>query len=147
MMLSIQTALEPDPTARRATGTHPRILVVDDDPQFAEALGDTISELGWQTVRYTEAAAALRHVRGGGYDGLFVDVFMPGIGGLEVLRVSLARCPTTPVVVMSGQDVPRHFLQDVICRGPVIFLRKPMRRSDVRFALELFGGPPFPDGG
>lgn len=123
--------------ARGASPWRP-VLVLDDDSAFANALVDTVSELGWGAVAHAEAAEALTHIRGGDYGALFVSIDMPGISGLAVLKESLRLWPCAPVAVMTAHDVSQELLRDVACGETVIFLWKPIKLSKVRFALQAF---------
>lgn len=118
----------------------PRVLVIDDDPDFALALAETVSELGWDSDSCTETTQAMVRVREAGLAGLFIDFLMPGTNGLDILRESLSFHPGRPVVFMSGHDPGADVIVDALCRGPVMFIQKPMRRDEIHLALEMFRG-------
>ncbi|HWX23700.1 MAG TPA: response regulator, partial [Vicinamibacteria bacterium] len=116
----------------------PRVLVVDDDATFAQALADTLQELGWEGHPCSDYRDALERVKSQPYDALFLDVVMPGRSGPEILGESFRRYPKRPAVLMSGQDVDQRAILDALALGPVIFVRKPLSREDIVSALQLF---------
>jgi CheY-like chemotaxis protein len=116
----------------------PRVLVVDDDVTFAQALADTLLELGWEGHPCSDYRDALERVKSQPYDALFLDVVMPGKSGPEILGESFRRHPRRPAVLMSGQDVDQKAILDALALGPVIFVRKPLSRDDIISALQLF---------
>jgi CheY-like chemotaxis protein len=116
----------------------PRVLVVDDDATFAQALADTLLELGWEGHPCSDYRDALERVKSQPYDALFLDVVMPGRSGPEILAESFRRYPRRPAVLMSGQDVDQRAILDALALGPVIFVRKPLSREDIVSALQLF---------
>jgi CheY-like chemotaxis protein len=116
----------------------PRVLVVDDDTTFAQALADTLLELGWEGHPCSDYRDALERVKSQPYDALFLDVVMPGRSGPEILAESFRRHPKRPAVLMSGQDVDQRAILDALALGPVIFVRKPLSREDIVSALQLF---------
>jgi len=116
----------------------PRVLVVDDDREFAEALSDAITERGWDGHPCTQAADALNRIRNGSYAALFVDLVMPGRGGVELLHEAATHRPGMPAALMSGYDADGNAVLDALSLGPVTFIRKPISEGDLNAALEMF---------
>jgi CheY-like chemotaxis protein len=63
-----------------------RVLVVDDDRPVVDTLCGIIQELGHEAVGVTDGVAALDSFRRARYDLVVVDLMMPRLTGLEVLR-------------------------------------------------------------
>lgn len=124
----------------RSLHGRPRILVVDDDAAFAEALADAISERGWEGHPCSDSRDARQRVGLDEYSGMFVDVVMPPPTGLDILNAALAHAPRRPAVLMSGHDVPPDALLDALSLGPVTFIRKPIAGKDLDLALAMFRG-------
>jgi PleD family two-component response regulator len=117
----------------------PRVLVVDDDAEFARHVADTVTELGWAGESCADAVAALQRVRETPYYGIFVDLVLPKVSGSSILREFLARCGKHPAaVVMSGADAGPSALVEALSLGPVMFLGKPPSRADIEAALGMF---------
>jgi DNA-binding response OmpR family regulator len=101
------TAAVPDATVRGA-----RVLVVEDDPTTAALLSHRLGREGMTLDHRTGGTEALGLVRsesaGGDYDLVLLDLNLPGVGGLELLREMRTRSDWSrvPVVVLSamGRD-------------------------------------------
>jgi PleD family two-component response regulator len=122
----------------RSLEGRPRILVVDDDLSFAQALAETISERGWEAHPCSEPADARQRVKDRGYSGLFIDMVLPGTSGAEILRDALAAHPRRPAILMSGHDANHEAILEALGMGPVMFVSKPMSSADLDSALQMF---------
>jgi CheY-like chemotaxis protein len=84
----------------------PNILVVDDDQLAAESFSCILRHLGYQVMFVTSGPAALEHLSVGLPDLVILDVMMPELNGLELLRRirTNARTAQVPVVIYSALD-------------------------------------------
>jgi DNA-binding LytR/AlgR family response regulator len=111
-----------------------RVLAVDDE---APALADLVFELRAQpgigeVVAVADATEALRAVRIGNFDAVFLDVRMPGLDGLELARV-LQQFRLSPVVVfVTAYDA--HAV-DAFEIAAADYLLKPVRRERLNEAM------------
>ena len=85
-----------------------KILIVEDDPDIAELLAVSFRKEGWESVVAPEGEEALRLLEGAAPDFCVLDLLLPGMGGLAVLR-ALRRSPkgqSMPVIIASalGED-------------------------------------------
>jgi signal transduction histidine kinase/DNA-binding response OmpR family regulator len=85
-----------------------RVLIVDDEREIAELIAGQLAPLGVQADVATAGAQALDMLRASHYDAVTLDVLMPGMGGLEVLRkiredASLSATPVVFVSVFAGR--------------------------------------------
>ena len=111
-----------------------RILVVDDDPSIRQALIKTLgSEID---IRAADSAESALSILGeAAPDVILSDVRMPGIDGLELLRLIRERAPAVDVVIMSAfDDMPT--VVKAMREGAAEFLPKPLDLHDVRRVLE-----------
>lgn len=122
----------------RALQGRPRVLVVDDDLTFAQVLAETLSERGWDAYPCSNVEDARQRVLEGAYNGLFIDLMLPGSSGIEMLKRAIAAEPTRPMALMSGSNVDPEAIQAALDHGPVTFIRKPMSSSDLDAALQMF---------
>jgi DNA-binding NtrC family response regulator len=100
------------------------MLIVDDEVQMRRLLGSVFSDTGFQIVfasNGTEALATLSQTR---IDAALVDLVMPGMSGLEVLKEIRSRQPEALVVMMTGRGGIREAVE-AIQLGAVDFLEKP----------------------
>jgi PleD family two-component response regulator len=116
----------------------PRLLVVDDDLAFAEALAETISEGEWEAHPCTDVADARERARDASYSGFFVDVVLSRGSGLDILRDAMLAHPGRPAVLMSGHEVDPGAILDALGMGPVMFIQKPMGPGELDSALAMF---------
>ena len=79
-----------------------RILVVDDEMIVREALSNYLREDGYEAVAVETGAEALRKVEGERWNVLFVDLKMPGMDGLEVLREVRKITSDVPVIIITA---------------------------------------------
>ncbi|MGH3650665.1 MAG: response regulator [Acidimicrobiia bacterium] len=81
----------------------PRILVVDDEPQIVRALGINLKALGYRVDTATTGEDALRMAADHRPDTVILDLGLPGIDGIEVIR-GLRGWTTVPIIVLSVRD-------------------------------------------
>ena len=116
----------PAPVVMRSgpgAGGKGRILLVEDNLEVGEFAGQLLEDLGYRPTLAPNAAAALVLLEGGreGFDVVFSDVVMPGVGGVELGRRIRAHWPDLPVVLTSGYS---HVLAEDVRHG-FDLLRKP----------------------
>jgi DNA-binding NarL/FixJ family response regulator len=115
-----------------------KILLVDDHPLFRGGLKYLLQSLD-EHLELDEAgncaqAEALASQRA--YDLVLVDLKMPGVGGLDALTVVRAAFPSTPVVVVSGEDDPAVVRAAIEC-GAMGFIPKSSTPEVMIQALKL----------
>jgi two-component system phosphate regulon response regulator PhoB/two-component system alkaline phosphatase synthesis response regulator PhoP len=95
-----------------------RILIVDDEPQACMVLSRLVRHLGHESAYQTAGEAALSYVRDTPVDLMILDVMMPGMDGMEVLRRlrSNPQTASVPVVMFSAVADP-NFIQEALRKG------------------------------
>lgn len=110
-------------------GSGQRVLVVEDNVEVGRFATQILEDLGYATTWAANAEEALEMLGsdGAGFDVVFSDVVMPGIGGIELARLLKRRMPQLPVVLASGYS---HVLAQ---EGSVDFdlLQKPYSADQV----------------
>jgi CheY-like chemotaxis protein len=114
-----------------------RILVVEDDPQVAEYLAEAIRGAGYEAMVALDGTEALDVLAATPVDGVFLDLVMPGLGGLAVLAQIRKRHPHLPVVIISGNAV-EGIAAKADELGAVAVLAKPTALAEVRGILSKF---------
>ena len=89
-------------TISKRRGASMRILVVDDEPAVAYLLGDAIGGSGHEVIVATSGEEALGLLEHCVPDAVFLDVSMPEMCGVEVLRRVRGRHPDLPVFLITG---------------------------------------------
>jgi DNA-binding response OmpR family regulator len=87
---------------------NPTILLIDDDAELCALLGDFLQLQGFRTEAVHDGAQAVEHCRAQSYDAIVLDIMLPGLQGLEVLR-RLREFSRTPVLMLTarGEDTDR----------------------------------------
>ncbi len=112
-----------------------RVLVVEDDPKIAAMLekGLRARQLEVETVRSgTEAVA---RIKAGGIDVQLLDLGLPDMDGLEVLRLLHDVQRTVPVIVITARSDP-HDRQTAIDLGVAEYVTKPFDWSQLWAAID-----------
>ena len=80
----------------------PLLLSVEDDPQVRASLATWLEDSGYRVVEAADGPAGLAAFRTHAPDLVLLDMGLPGLPGMEVLRAMAAESPRTPVVVVSA---------------------------------------------
>ena len=105
-----------------------RILIVDDDADCAEALGDTLQDVGYQVAMVGSANAALRRLESERPSLIVLDLVMPGMTGEEFLARHHADPSLSDIPVIVLTATPSEF-RAIDGRTPV--LRKPVDPNEL----------------
>ncbi len=95
---------EPDESDLSSDGTGRRVLVVEDNIEVGRFATQILQDLGYATAWSANAEEALDMLGsdGAGFDVVFSDVVMPGMGGVALAEELRRRLPDLPVVLASG---------------------------------------------
>jgi DNA-binding NtrC family response regulator len=112
-----------------------KILIVDDDRTIADILRDLISdpERGVD-VRY-DGVSALEVIQRTPYDVIVVDLVMPKVGGLEVLRFAKKINPDVIVIIITGYASLETAIT-AIKEGAYDYIRKPCKLEEIKIVVE-----------
>ena len=102
-----------------------RVLVVDDEPAFSEPLAERLALRGYETATAQDADAALAELACGPRDLIFLDVGLPGMDGVDLLKILRERYPQSDVVMLSGAGDMGKAVQ-AMRRGALNWLSKPV---------------------
>ena len=78
------------------------ILLVDDEPAILRAVGTALGALGYQTIAAQTGTRAVARIAAEQPDLVMLDLGLPDISGLEVIRRVRTFQPTTPIIVLSA---------------------------------------------
>jgi DNA-binding NtrC family response regulator len=116
-----------------------RVLLVDDEGELVYTMAERLSLRGYNVDAVTDGAEALEHVASNTYDVAVVDVKMPGISGLVVLKVIKRDCPQTPVILLTGHGSIEEG-EEGMKQGAYAYLFKPVDIEDlIRTMVEAAG--------
>jgi CheY-like chemotaxis protein len=115
-----------------------KVLVVDDDNLICWALEKDFTGLDLDACIVGNAADAIAELRRQRFDFVFLDIHLPDMSGLEILREIDKISPGTTVIIMSG-DASEVNRQRAYNGGAVQFLEKPFDLSEVHGILKSTG--------
>ncbi len=92
------------PQLRRPDGTAVRVLVVDDEASLSELLSMTLRYEGWEIRTAADGAEALRVAREFRPDVVVLDVMLPDMDGITVLRRMRADVADVPTLFLTAKD-------------------------------------------
>jgi CheY-like chemotaxis protein len=117
-----------------------KILIVDDDSAVQMTIRLLLERAGHSVVVAGDGRKGLAVFEAGDFDLLFLDIFMPGMDGLETMRLVHQRRPLTPIIVISGNPVLEpgsgpDFLRMAGKLGAVRSLQKPFKPAALLAAV------------
>jgi CheY-like chemotaxis protein len=109
-----------------------RVLVVEDEPVLLKLMAQTLRSCGAEVVALSDGNVALLRLRLENFDGIFLDLLMPGVTGLDLTREARkSSCNrTTPIVIVTGLD-RADTMGRVFGVGATFLLHKPVDRQKV----------------
>ena len=110
---------------RRKSADSRRILIVDDDPGQRSLLNTFLRSQGFETVTADSGQRALETLRAAKFDMMISDVRMPGLSGLETLRLARKEHATLPVLLVTAFTDVRDAVA-AMRDGAVNYLAKPI---------------------
>jgi two-component system, cell cycle response regulator DivK len=113
-----------------------RVLVVDDYDDSRELYSEYLRVLGYEVQSASDGDAALRCALHDRCDLIVLDLALPQLDGLTVLRLLRANSSTrhVPVIILSA-SVGRQIQEDAIAAGASVFLSKPCLPEDLDKAI------------
>jgi CheY-like chemotaxis protein len=103
----------------------PQVLVIDDDAVVGRSFERVLTEKGYEVDMALSGEEGLKDMDTTEYDVVFTDIKMPGIDGIEVAERIKAKCPWTPVVVITGYGTEENEARASVL-GVNGFVRKPL---------------------
>ncbi|MFQ5640965.1 MAG: sigma-54-dependent transcriptional regulator [bacterium] len=102
-----------------------RILVIDDDENLLKSLRKILRLQDYSVDAIANPTRVAGQLESQAYDCILLDVRMPGVSGLDLLRMILEKCPATPVIMISGQSAIATAVQS-LKDGAYDFIEKPI---------------------
>src|SRR4051794_25679973 len=103
-MTTMSTSSANRPMLRRADGTAVRVLVVDDEASLSELLSMALRYEGWEIRTAANGAEALRVARDFRPDVVVLDVMLPDMDGITVLRRLRSEVADIPTLFLTAKD-------------------------------------------
>ncbi|MDQ4034815.1 MAG: response regulator transcription factor [Chloroflexota bacterium] len=112
-----------------------RLLLVEDDRTLRQALTFNLAREGYEVSSAADGEAALEAARSERLDLILLDVMLPGMSGVEVLRVLRREGVATPVIILSakGDEIDRVVGLKI---GADDYVAKPFSRPELLARIE-----------
>lgn len=110
------------------------LCIIDDDREYTEFLGQYLQEQGVAVTRYLDSNDALSAEGVFDHDFYVVDLKLPGIDGLDVIKL-LRRRTDSGVIVVSGK-VGDSMFDEALTAGADMYLSKPVRFEQILLAVK-----------
>ncbi len=125
-----------------------RVLVIDDDATVRQSVRRVLSEHGYEVAEAANGRQGLEMARTGDYDCALIDIRMPDVDGMEIVRSTRSDGLQTGLVIITG-----HATIDTAAEatrlGVADYIRKPFAPTDilrgVQTALDRQAAPPLTD--
>ena len=113
-----------------------RILVVDDEPEILDVLSQFLTQRGYGVCVASGGAAALSLMERERPALLILDIYMPGINGIGVLRELFEKKSAVPVILLTGSH-DEKLLAESLDLGVVEIIGKPVDLEQLALAVHL----------
>ena len=116
-----------------------KVLIVDDDYRVRDLLKDAVQEQGCEAISVDSGERALEELEKQDFDLIFLDLVLPGLSGVDVLRAIKVRDVGAVVALVTGHsDSP--IALEAIPLGPFVFIRKPFDMTHIIEVLHVAMG-------
>jgi two-component system OmpR family response regulator len=119
---------------RRADGNPITVLVVDDETVLAEMVSMALRYEGWNIATAADGASAITAARGSRPDAVVLDVMLPDMSGLDVLRKLREQNPHLPVLLLTAKDAVEDRIAGLTAGGDD-YVTKPFSIEEVVLRL------------
>jgi DNA-binding NtrC family response regulator len=107
-----------------------QVLVVDDEEQFVQQLGERLRLRDFDVSTALSGEQAVQKIQDDNFDVVILDVVMPGINGIETLREMKQIKPLTEVIMLSGYATAESAIEGMKL-GAFDYLLKPTNTEDL----------------
>jgi len=113
------------------------VIVVEDEPDAAELFAEMMRVSGFRVLKTYSSTPAISLIAHEKPDVVILDIMMPDISGLEVLRFMRREqeLMDTPVIVVSAKSLPSD-IREGLEAGATLYLTKPVGYLDLKKAVE-----------
>src|SRR5581483_926366 len=134
------------PRARQISPERPKrsrgpkhILVVDDDADIRELLTDRLGAAGYAVTTAADGPSAVAAFCGGTFDGVLLDIGLPELDGIDVLKRIRQKNQTVPVIIVTASGSKERALK-ALAFGAQDYLLKPFESSVLQEIVERWVG-------
>jgi two-component system response regulator AtoC len=111
------------------------VLVVDDEEDVVEVIQDRLEAYGFTVVTAGNGLEALKRLSMEKFDGVFLDVKMPEMGGIEALEEIRKRDRKIPVIIITSSST-REAAIEAMAKGANEYVLKPFEWEELKAKIE-----------
>ena len=112
-----------------------RILVIDDEPVICKGCSLTLSDEGHLVHTRMTGKAGMEAIREGGYDLILLDMKLPDMDGMEILKAVHTTTPAIYLIVMTGYSNVQNAIE-AMKSGAFDYLTKPFTDDELLIAVK-----------
>lgn len=112
-----------------------KVLVVDDEEDIREVIQDRLEAYGFTVITAGTGLQALKKLSLEKFDGIFLDVKMPELGGIETLEEIRRRDRKTPIIIITSSST-REVAIEAIAKGANEYVLKPFEWEELKTKIE-----------
>jgi len=112
-----------------------KVLLIDDEESIRTTLADVLRDEGFHVITAPDAESGIESVEDRDPDIVLLDIWLPGMDGLEALKVIKERAPDLPVVMISGHGSVEAAVE-ATKSGAFDFIEKPLSIDKVALTIE-----------
>jgi len=112
-----------------------RVLLVDDEADILEVIQDRLEAYGFDVVTAGTGIEALHKLAAGKFDGVFLDVKMPEMGGIEALEEIRKKDTQIPIIIITSSST-REAAIDAMAKGANDYVLKPFEWAELKAKIE-----------
>ena len=112
-----------------------KLLYAEDEAALAEAVTDILAYHNYLVDRVADGEEALAYARMGDYDGILLDIMLPGLDGLSVLETLRREGDRTPILLLTAKGEVEDRIRGLDL-GADDYLVKPFARSELLMKVE-----------
>jgi DNA-binding NtrC family response regulator len=112
----------------------PTVLVVDDEPKVAETLRDLLAAAGYEVTTAASGEDGIELVRSRLFDAAVIDLRMPGMDGIKLLRLIKEHAPVIEVIVMTA-DPTVDTAVEALKQGAFDYIGKPLNLDELQHLM------------
>ena len=129
LLPSSQPAPEREDNKVEAEAGKNKILIIDDDPDILDILGEFLSREGYRVTNISDPEEGLSRALSENFDLLITDLAMDKLNGMELAKQFKEKSPDTPVAVITGWDSISH--DEIKQAGVAAVWPKPFRINQI----------------
>jgi two-component system, cell cycle sensor histidine kinase and response regulator CckA len=139
--LPVCTDKQPDrpvPRSETVTSGTGTILLIEDEASVRKMMTMVIKKLGYDILSFAEGTSAVTYYRksADAFDGVILDLMLPGMSGKETLQQLRAISPDIPVLICSGYSADKE-VQHMLRDKKTFFIHKPFTMSELSHRISI----------